>query len=455
MPPHMKAINSILCLAVATHCWAEDNSYNKDSVFTPEIPCVQISVSSENEHVSRLVNLGLQDVLFGYTERASQYFTQALTLDSDCVLAHACMLVVTPAGSDTYRHHLQELNQLMTASMLNPVEEWYLSTLLQYVSGDLSGAATAFKERAARYRRDTMAACWDIVLNHYARTETAASLINRADKLTASHPENGLVHMCRALTEEYSASPSEKGLRSAQKATELLPENPVAHMLRGRLLALAAAPDKALQQFELAARYSIPSSELHLTARLSQINARIQSGDKKLWIEALQEARKLAQESTDDTPTTDAGILLYWEGRSMLLRMLVLQETPPASQAINMASRTCNAQENTPLEMMQSCLVEAIRARSLAQTDRKSTAARCLANAEKHLQRLQRAGDLSSSMLRLCHQRALQACTGAILRAKIALYSTTADIWKEQLAELLASPTSRLLPPPLPHSLSH
>lgn len=455
MSPQMKALNSILCLAVATHCWAEDNSIQKAAESSIRNTAVQIVITSENEQVSRLVNQALLDVLCGYPERAAQYFSEAATCDADCIMAHAGMLMVTPAGSDIYRKHLQELNRLLPETVLNPVEEWYLSTILQYVSGDLSGTAAAFKERAALYRRDTMAACWDIALNHLAGTDTTASLSARAEQLILAAPENGYAHFLRALLDEHSSTPSENALKHAQKAVELLSGNPIPQLLYGRLLANSGKPDEAINFFKSAGAAALSGSETSLTAQLCAVTARVQTSKREEWILALKDARTLAQQSQTTSPATDAEILGYWEGRTMLLRMLVLQDAAPASQAINMAAKTCNAPEGDILEHVQKCLVESIRARSLAETKRKSTATQCLAKAEKHMQQLQKAGaDILHipGMQRVCYQRAVRACMGALYRAKVALYESSADLWQEHLNDALSAPSARLLPPELPQS---
>lgn len=449
MIPLMRPLNFILCLVVATHCWAEDNSLSRRTITS----AVNIPVSSEFAEAQNLVNLGLQCSVMGDTEQASTAFQQALQVDSDCILAHAGMLMTTPPGSDAYKTHLARLNELMPGAVLTPVEEWYLSTLLQYIGGDLHGAATAFKERAARYRRDTLAACWDIVLNHYAYKEGTEEITRRAEALLERYPENPLVHFCRALLEECSTPPSERALTCALKASEALPGNPAARLLAGRLLCNAGRAEDSVVLFRKTLDNTSADSEAYVIAQLSLISALVQQHSRNSWVEALKEARKITQKASSCASTSNSGTLLHWEGRTALLRLLVLQNTPPAGQAINTAAKACNAPDGDPLRIVQDCLVEAIRARSLAETNRKSAALEQLTRAEKHYQELQRAGEEiknKGGISATCVRRAEQVCMAAMYRAKIALYSSTADIWQDHLNEVLQIPQPRFLPPVLP-----
>ena len=445
----MRPLNFILCLAVATHCWAEDNSLSRHAIPS----AVNIPVSSEFTEAQNLVNLGLQCSVMGDTEQASTAFQQSLQVDSDCILAHVGMLMSTTTGSETYKTHLAQLNELMPGAVLTPVEEWYLSTLLQYIGGDLHGAATAFKERAARYRRDTLAACWDIVLNHYADKEGTEEITRRAEALLERYPENPLLHFCRALLEECSTPPSERASTCALKASEALPGNPAARLLAGRLLSNAGRAEDAVVLFRKTLDNTSADSEAYVIAQLSLISALVQQHSRNSWVEALKEARKIAQKASSCPLTGNSGVLLHWEGRTALLRLLVLQKTPPAGQAINTAAKACNAPDEDPVRIVQDCLVEAIRARSLAETNRKSAALEQLSKAEKHYQELQRAGEeikKKGGMSAACVRRAEQVCMAAMYRAKIALYPSTADIWQNHLNEVLKIPQLRFLPPVLP-----
>lgn len=457
MTPHMKTIQSILCLAVATHCWAEDNSSSNPGFFTHENPGIQIAVSSEQDEVAQFVNLGLKECLYGNNAAAQVHFDEALRADEHCVLAHIGMLMVHPIRSEIYRHHLQKLNECLEAAPLTPVEEWYVATFIQYLNGDLPGAAQAFRERAAQYRRDAMAACWDIILNLYAG-EKAETLIPRADKLVERLPEAPLAHFCRAILEQYEEKPSQTALDSASKAVQLTSKapNPMICQLAGHLAFRAGELKSARTHVSALRKAASPNSEAAVAAMLYQPAIDIAQSDKKSWTNALKTARELTQKAPKTAPESEGDILLYWEGKTMLLRMLVLQKTPPGGPAINMAAKSCNAPEGHPLRTVQNCLVEAIRARSLAETGRITTATETFTKAEKHLVDLQRAGEdymQAGGITRVCYQRALQACSGALYRAKVALYKDSADIWQPYLDKILHTPEPRLLPPILPHSL--
>ena len=454
MIPQMNPIFPILCLATATHCWAEDYSHHNNGSSEPEKPHLRISVSTENPDAAQHTNLGFECALCGYPEGAAKHFAQALETDSDCILAHVGMLMSTPSGSERYREHLAALNTLLPEAILNPVEEWYLSTFLQYIGSDLHGAAQAFRERAGRYRLDPMAACWDLILSHYSGQENQADLLTRADAAIGRFEDKPLVYFARAILEESNSSPSENALRCARKAAESLPGNPVAQHLYGYLLARSSKPQEAIVHFRRASVAAAANTGIHHITRLSLISANIQSGTKEGWIAALKDARDMAQRVSPDKPTSASQILSHWEARTMLLRMLVLQPTPPAGQAINLAAQCCNAPVGDPVELVQNCLVEAIRARSLAETGRSTTAAACLNKAEIQFKRLQREGE---SIIRcggiqsICYKRAQRACMGALYKARIALFSSSSDIWKQHLEEVINTPESLLLPPVLPH----
>lgn len=451
-----KIVSNILCLAVATHCWAEDNASSKVGFFTHENPQIQIAVTSEDIEVQRFVNLGLKECLYSHNTGAASYFDEALALDEHCVLAHIGMLMITPLRSDLYREHLKKLNECLDAAPLTPVEEWYVATFIQYLNGDLTGAAKAFQDRAAMYRRDAMAACWDIILNLYAG-EAYETLQPRADKLVASCPDAPLAHFCRAIIDQYAEKPSAAALESARKAVSLTEKSihPVINQLAGHLLYRAGEYSAAKSCFDNTLKAADASSEAHVAAQLYQHALSIASGDKNSWVSALKTARTLSEKAPATPPADDGGLLHYWEGKTLLLRMLVLQKTPPGGAAINMAAKSCNAPEGHPLRIVQDCLVESIRARSLAETGRITTATATFTKAEQHLLRLQKEGESyvqTGGITHTCYQRALRACSGALYRAKLALYKDSADIWKPYLDDILNRPEPRMLPPILPHS---
>ena len=449
----MRPLNFILCLAVATHCWAEDNILNKQASQSNLNTLVQIPVTSDNPDTKRLVNLGLLHFILGEAEQACSVFLQAVKTDTACILAHAGILMTSAPGSQLYHEHLAYLNKLLPDAVLTPVEEWYLATFLQYTSGDSLGTAAALKERAALYRRDVFAACWDIVLNHYAGREQTAALTARADELIRRSPENGLVHFCKALLEEQALPPGRAALDSSLRASALISDSPVPHLLAGRLHYNSGNLPAAEKFFQQARDTAAPDTEYSITAQLSLVSTCIRIGTRPARIQALQEARKIAQKASSCTLDTPAGTLLHWEGKTTLLRLLVLQESAPAAQAINAATQACKAPESNPLYSLQECLVEAIRTRSLADANRRTAAIQQLAKAEKHYQNLQRAAEeimQKGGISAICIRRASQACMAALYRAKIALYPSTKDIWEEHLKEVLNAPQPRFLPPVIP-----
>lgn len=456
----MKMLNSILCLAIATHCWAEDNILKKQAFSSTENAAMELPVICENPEARRNLNLGLQNCILNYPEKAEYHFQTAITADSSCLLAHVGMLMVSPAGSAAYKSHLSIVNQLIEAAVLTPIEEWYLSVLLQYISGDLHGAAAAFKQRASIYRRDVMASCWDILLNHYA-AEQGGDITFRADKLVDKYPENPIVHYLRALLDEYIPVPTENGLSSAVKCSELLPECPNVHLLSGHLLMRSGNHNEALKHFQNAQKasqkdLSTISAALtgpYCTAVLAEICTRWQLGNK---MQALQICSQLLKKRKEQSERAgDAYILMLWEAGTLPLRLLVLQASAPSGAAINAAAAACAAPADSPLVHVQNCLVEAIRTRALADTGRISSASLTLTKAEQHLKLLLKQKDEinhTAGLTLSCYNRSVRTCQGAIYRAKLALYKDSQTIWQPHLDEVTAMPEPRFLPPVLPKS---
>ena len=449
MTPVHSTLFSILCLA-ACFCRAEDNYSSRVA-----LSAIQLTTTSKSEQVQQLVSTGLQHCLYGYREGALRAFQEVLKEEPGCIMAHIGMLMIQPIGSEAYRYHLQQLNVCMQEAVLNPVEEWYVSTFLQYLNGDYTGTAQAFKERASRYRRDYMAACWDLALNH--RTgEQGSTLLPRAQSLINRLPDEPLPLFLLAMLDEQKPTPSPAALEAARRAVQLTAQmpHPSICQLAGHLAFQAGQSQEAHRYFQTALSCCDKNSEVAIASRLYQIAIWTQqSKDKKKRIQALTAARQLAQEAEQAGLSTDAGTLLFWEGKTMLLRLLVLQSTPPGGPAINMASKSCHAPDDSPLRLVQDCLVTAIQTRSLAETGRLSTATELLPKAEQYLARLQREGEQlkrQGGMTRTCYLRAERACAAALFRARLALYKDSADIWKPHLDEVLELPGPRLLPPILP-----
>ena len=450
MTPMRRTFTFILCSIVATHCWAEDNALSKASDSQSLKPALEIYISSPEKGVSELVNLGLQEYLLQNHEGAQLYFQKALQADADCLFAHLGMLLFTPSRTPMFRQHLAELNQLIDRVGLTPVEEWYFSRFLQLINGDLEGAAKSFQYHAATFRRDTMAAAWDIILSHYAG-EQRETIITRADKFLERLPDNPMAHYCRAFVEEYQNPPSEKALKCAQKASEMLNAHQAAELLLGHLLRASGQPEAALRHFSIVSNSQYP--QLRNTARLSIPCLHWASSRTSDHKQALLAARKAAESAPSKAPETDAETLMHWESSTLLLRMLVLQQSPPGSRAIRMAASLCKTQPDTPLDLTKQCLIAAVQTRVLADSGQLTKAGQYLEKSRNLLDRLEREGELqaaSNAMQRCCYQRALKACRGAVLRAQTALYTDSRDIWQTRLDELLNAPDSRFLPPVLP-----
>ena len=420
---------------------------------------ISLPFTSENEALKMHLNQGMQACLFNYREKAVYHFNQAIQLDPECVMARVCHMLLHSNRSPEYKESLQVVTQLLEEAMLTPVEEWYVSTFLQHIAGDIPGAAAAFQQRASVYRRDLMAALWDLHLNRH-RAGQGSDVAARADALMERYPENPLVLFSRALLEEHAAPPSAKALECASKAVELLPGSPASHQLLGHLLRRFGRHDEALKHFSEALRLyqddlsliSASHAAGYRTAQLAEATAYWECGCKG---EALKRCLSLSRE-VPETQSGEGDILMHWEARTLPLRLLVLQATAPTGAAINAAAKVCRAPKDSPLDMVGICLVAALQARALADSGRPLIAQQTLTKAEVILDKLMAE---TENMVRqggtthTCYTRALSACTGAVFRARISLYKDSADIWQPRLDEVLKRPQSRFLPPELPRLL--
>lgn len=452
----MKSFISILCLASVIPCWAEDNTLSDMPVSSAEKTHISLPFTSENEALKMHLNQGMQACLLNYREKAVYHFNQAIRLEPECVMAHICHMLLLSSRSQEYKDSLQATNQLFEEVMLTPVEEWYISTFLQHITGDIEGAAFAFQKRASVYRRDLMAAIWDIQLNQH-REEQGSDITTRADALVERYPDNPLVLYCRALLDEYAASPSENGLKYAQKAVEFMPGSPTAHQLLAHLLCRSGRHQEAIPYISEALRLCKddltlikPShAAIYRTSQLAEVCAYWETGNKA---EALKRSLALIREIPRDM-AGEGDILLHWEARTLPLRLLVMQPVAPTGAAINAAAKACNAPGDTPLELVQNCLVAAIQARALADSGRPIIAQQTLTKSEKFLDELCKETDnmiRQGGLTHTCYSRALSACMGATIRARIALYKDSTDIWQPHLDTILNERQTRFLPPVLP-----
>ena len=457
MTPSIRPHFFILWLASATYCWSEDNIIKSFSFSGAEKLLSGIPQAIDSEAARQHINLGIHCLLLQYGEKAQFHFNQALHHASDSILAHVGLLMIYPSGSSAYKHHLTALNKLMDEVMMTPVEEWYVSTFLQYISGDLQGAADAFQHRAERYKRDRMAFYWYTLLHHYASGQ-GNSIPPALNEYLNQYPDDTIAHYLFALHGEYSEFPSDAALLSAQRAADTFSDIPTTHLLYAHLLHRKGQYEEALIRYQKArqtamddlAHVQLQHAVSYRTACLAEASLYWQIGQK---IDSLKHSLALSKQASAASEEGEANLLLNWEARTLPLRLLVMQPTAPAGAAINAASSTCNAPSATPVKLVQDCLVAAIQTRSLAESGRSTTASHTLARAERLFSELQRLGSDSiniGGMERTCFNRACSACEGALHRARMALYPDSISIWKPHLDKVLSMPNSRFLPPVLP-----
>lgn len=424
----MSLLRLFTCFTCAAGlCWADGAALPAE----PQKVLLPISLITTQEETKQLISLGWQEQLLGNSEGARNYFEKALQLEPQ-PMALAGMLMLLPSGSEEYSKYLQELRQLMAEqSSISPAEGFYLNCFLKLISGDLAGAAADFRARALKYRADRFAACWALVLGHYAgQGSELAELILHANERFAEHP---FILFASALQEEHAENPSELALQRAAKAAELFPHSAHMHWLHGHLLYRRGERKQAAQVFSRAFQTSSPFSESWYACGLYLATAK--RGDFP---------GNCAKQSEP---------LARWEVSTLPLRLLLFQKKNPNAKEIRkavQAARYSGAGE--AYTHYTRCLHSALQVRFLARK-RAKAAALAMKNAEEEAHRFhvaRTAMQACNAMELSCMQRAELACKFAILAARIHLYPDSLSLWKDSLEELAKSPLSRMLPPIVP-----
>lgn len=458
---HVEQI-TLLCSAVALVAAAELPSP------PPVLPVQHIPLATENTEAQEAMQAGMLDLLLGWEESARLHFERAAKADDMCSLAW-CGLMMTQPEPAARTRSMQELSERITQLPGTPPELFYLNTFLKLLGNDQLGAAEDFIRRHEIYRHDVLSACWGILLLHCADLgydeqgtplPSQARALELAGKLYAAHSGDALVCFVRGYVEEAAPKVSEEALAAARKAAELLPQHPIPAHLYGHLLYRSGKPQEAVPHFmravTCATRKDIPEweSSVLMTSRLYVSTAMWSAGESS---KALATRRALNKMPLDREHLHEPAVILHrWEAATLPLRVLVGNPANPSVGQITAAAKAAEISPALPGEdpvlLVRDCLRAALHARLRASRGDAKNAAHSLTLAEEALKKFEQTRE--ATLAQGVHyitpwMRSLEACQIALNSARAALYTRTAEMWKES-ARQAVRPVTLMLPPVIP-----
>lgn len=435
---HMEHFSLFLCAATAL---SVGNAEVLASEMLPpqwEDSLVAAASSCSNEESRTLTARGWQALLMGDDDLARTQFEVALARDEQALMARCGLLLL----GDASQRELIESS--LESAGLNPSEVFYVESFFKFLSGDREGAAKDFRERTKVFRADFFAGYWGIVLSHYCGQEAAAREL--CQSLLEREPQNPMLLFLRALSEEQESAVSEEALQAAKRCTELLCTEAMPFQLYGHLLFRSGRVEESVEVFESARQKA--DGTLFYAASLYKATA--------LWClhrdqESLDLRRELnASMVLTKAPQSDAERLWRWEVNTLPLRILVLRKELPTGTEIRLAVKAATPEAKWEEDAVVLLYRDALAAVLYARLKKD---ARQLNKAEECYKRFlaMGAGD-AAPMSKSCYLRAKAALEIALNAVRAELFSEqTKDIWTSNKEELLQQPTSRLLPPPVPH----
>ncbi len=432
---------------------------------------VLLTMASDNAEAKQEIQLAIRDLLMGWDEMARHHFRQAVTADKESALAW-CGLMLTEGVTTESHNALEQI--LSDNSPLTPQEGELLTTWLQWLQGDRSGAGELFAKQAEQFRNDVLSACWAIVLLHDGYEEVGGKALPNqqraldiAQQLYERKSQNPLVSYLRAWVEDSAPQPSEEALSAAQHAAETLAEHPAAQLLYGHLLFRKGSWKEALTHIQKAAnlaaeaRTNVPCGTmeqgemypLELRAKLYESTLLWLNGQNRESLLLQSELLKKAHSLTSEAALEPGSVLLHWEAQTLPLRLLMLCPKLPSDAQIAAAVKAVKQAAKDPVLELRDCLRFCLVARKRAAAGKRAEALRCIQSAEACMARLSSAREQCAGQgvhVLSAWTRAHEACRLAVLAAKAAAYPDTADIWLQSL-ESEQKPATLLMPPVLPH----
>lgn len=414
---------------------------------TPELPCPIALGGNSDAEETKLTNQALTLLLRGQDEQAASLLRRASAAQQHSPLTDVALLLCTQ-DADERQQTLEKLNTNFDEETLTPIEAFYVKAFLALLSGDIQTAAQEFHEHAEQYRRDRLAACWDIYLHHYLGVNEDLHL--RAGALLNQSGGDATVTYVCALVDEFA----ERGQVSpmALRAADLLPEDITSQHLRAHLLFLHGDIVEAAELFHVVRAKAEKKSYEWYAAGIYEASCLTQLQRKR---EALTLRREMnAAAGVPEHPQTRAEILSRWEVNFLPLRVLVTRQ-----DAFDLSDIKAAALAATPKRLPDSpdaalcyrnALVQILMARYHHRIGRKAQAGKELNDAAQTLELLrQKRPQPQERFLLSCHARACKACELALNLARAEVFKTTSGIWRERVQETSHS-ASLLLPPVIP-----
>lgn len=432
-----------LCAAV----WLSPCGATNLGATSAEVPCPIALGGNSTAEETLLTNQALQLILCNQDEKAATLLRQASASERHSPLTDVALLLCTQNQQER-KQTLENLNANFEEESLTPVEAFYVKSFLALLSGDIRTAAREFREHAEQYRRDRIAACWDIYLHHYIAPDNGTR--QRAEALLNQYSDDTTVAYVCALTDEFAGSGCVTPM--ALRAAELLPDDASLQQLRGHLLFLNGDISRAVNVFHMIKSQSEPKSYEWYAAGLYEASCLTRLGRNR---EALKLRREMnAAAGVAEHPQTRAEILARWEVNFLPLRVLVTRKEPFDLSDIKAAALAATPkslpQQADAALCYRNALVQILMARYHLRLGRRAQAGKELNDAAQTLERLEQLKPETQERFQLsCHLRACEACHVALNIVRSEVFTTTSQIWKERASGSQHS-ASLLLPPVIP-----
>lgn len=433
----------ILCAAV----WLNPCGATNLGTESAELPCPIALGGNSTADETRLTNQALLLLLRSQDEEAAALLRQASERKEHSPLTDVALLLCTQDDSER-RLTLERLNENFSEDAMTPAEAFYVKTFLALLSGDIRTAANEFREHAEQYRRDRIAACWDIYLHHYF--DQGEEWRKRAESLLNRYSDDATVAYVCALTDEFAESGRVSPM--ALRAAELLPDDAASQHLRAHLHFLNGELRRACDLFHVVRSKTEKNSYEWYAAGIYEASCLTQLQRHR---EALKLRREMnAAAGVPEHPQTRAEILVRWEVNFLPLRVLVTRREPfdlSDIKAAALAATPKTLPQGTDAAICyRNALVQILMARYHLRIGRKGQAGKELNDAAQTLAQLKRLQPSAQERFLLsCHARACEACQTALNLVRSEVFTTTADIWREHAADSKRS-ASLLLPPVIP-----
>lgn len=483
---HMEQKLVILCAVSAILAGGAEPLYgeNTSANHSPALPCsttqqsdiplAPIVLASDSQELSTCINLGIQDLLMGYSTRARAYIYKAIELDKESLLAHCSLLLFEESSPTAKSALLRRIEHLINCDdiALTPPELFYVEKFLQISEGDIAGAAEEFRKRSQWYRADILSGCWAALLYHYSGngftgdghpTDYQSKAREHVETLLKSHPSHPLVHYIKAAIEENAETVSDDVLHSAEMAAKSI-DSSIAHQLLGHLLFKRKDYKKAADSFLHATTRTEEDCIVHnmkpsdsfeyVCSKLSWLTSSLLAGSS--WESIVQEIFN-DKDFIHVKQLDSRGAILYrWEYQTFILRSLLNRPDVPTLKEIEQAKQFAflsrGELDDDAVNDFCEILLSALQVRLLIKDNRPYAAERALQKAQAAYQRLivpRETYHQQSITYKLCFKRAIDCADVAINISKMNLYKNTSDIWKERIQEIkLGQP--HLLPPIVP-----